>query len=81
MVECNVMKRANDVNNNNVYDVNIRHCYGGLKKQTDRSEKDNFTLKCTVIVAIFEDSVRRVIPVAVKINKMAKKRISSLGSK
>ena len=34
--------------------------------------KDDFTTKCIVVAAIFEDSVSRMIPVAVdKINKMA----------
>ena len=33
---------------------------------------DNFTTKCSVVAAIFEDSVSGVIPVAVdKINQMA----------
>ena len=41
-----------------------------VNKHTD--EKDEFTTKCIVLVARFEDFVRGVIPVAVnKINKMA----------
>ena len=53
-----------------VLDVNIRHCYTALHKQTCGREKDNFTTKCTVIAVIFEDSVGGVILVAVvKINK------------
>ena len=38
------------------------------------TNKDDFTTKCIVLAAIFEDSVSRVIPVHVavdKINKMA----------
>ena len=43
-----------------------------VDRQTDRREKDHFTTKSSVTAAIFEDSVSRVIPVAVvKINKMA----------
>ena len=38
-------------------------------------KKYNFTRKCTVIAAIFKDSVSGVIPVAiVKIKKMAESR-------
>ena len=66
------MKRANDVISKSAYDFNIRHCYRAFRKQIYRREKDNITTKCTVIAAIFEDFVSRVIPVAVvKINKLA----------
>ena len=43
--------------------------------------KDDFTTKCIVVAAIFEDSVSGVIPVSVdKISKMVEIPISSLGS-
>ena len=42
--------------------------------------KDHFTTKCIVVAAVFEDSVSRVIPVAVdKINKMAESGSPHLG--
>ena len=73
-------KRTNDVNNNNVYDINIRHCYEALRVQTDIREKDELPRKCTVKAGIVEDSVSRVIPVAVvKINKMAESGSPCLG--
>ena len=45
----------------------VMECY--VNRQT---RKDDFTMKCIVVVAILEDSVSGMIPVAVdKINKMA----------
>ena len=42
--------------------------------------KDDFTTKCIVVAAIFEDSVSGVIPVAVdKINKMPESGSPRLG--
>ena len=47
-----------------------------------QTRKDYFTTKSIVVAAIFEDSVSRVIPVAVEKNKHnGGKRISLLGSK
>ena len=45
-----------------------------------QSRKDYFTMKCTIVVAISEDSISGVIPVAVvKINKMVESRSPHLG--
>ena len=50
---------------------------GYVNRQT---RKDEFTTKCIVVVAIFEDSVSRVILVAVnKINKIAESKSPRLG--
>ena len=54
--------------------------YDAIVMEHRQTRKDEFTTKCIVVSAIFEDSVSRVIPVAVdKINKMAESGSPCLG--
>ena len=71
----NAMRRCgqNDVKNNNVYDVNTRHCTSIYVVYVNgETRKTIFYSEMTVITPIFENFVSEVIPVAVvKMNKIA----------
>ena len=54
LVKRNANKRAYDVKNNGICDINISYCYGALCYRMDRRENDDFTTKCTVRAAILK---------------------------